>query len=217
MQSQHLEHVTGRMVDDVSNEMNRPFSHWDAAYEGAPPWDIGIPQDEFVRLAEKGEIEGCVLDIGCGTGENALHFARLGHEVWGIDISQIAIQKARGKAAMRGLHAHFMVRDALNLSAIGHSFNTVTDCGFFHTLDDDDRSIFLHSLSSVLLPGGTYFMLAMSEKEPTDWGGPRRISQKEIKEAFRDGWRINYIRDAKFRANLDKDTPLAWLSSITKE
>ena len=198
-------------------ETSRPFNTWDVAYEGAPPWDIGIPQDEFVHLAEKGEIEGCVLDIGCGTGENALHFAKLGHEVWGIDISQIAIQKARGKAAMRGLHAHFMVRDALKLSALGHSFNTVTDCGLFHTLDDADRPVFLRGLSSVLLPGGTYFMLAMSEKEPDYWGGPRRISQMEIIETFQDGWRINYIRDAKFRANLDKDTPLAWLSSITKE
>ena len=55
-------------------------SVFDPAYAaGVPPWDIGRPQPEFVRLAEAGEIRGDVLDVGCGTGENAMHLAGLGH------------------------------------------------------------------------------------------------------------------------------------------
>jgi hypothetical protein len=42
---------------------------FDSAYEGVPPWDIGRPQKEFLRLVEDGEISGKVLDVGCGTGE----------------------------------------------------------------------------------------------------------------------------------------------------
>lgn len=205
------------MPDEVVHGSDSPANWWDLAYEGAPPWEIGHPQAAFMRLAEKGEIRGCLLDIGCGTGENALYFAKLGHEVWGVDISHVAIGKARGKAAMRGMHAHFMICDALNLSSLGHSFNTVTDCGLFHTLDDEERPVYARNLASVLEPGGTYFMLAMSDKEPTYWGGPRRIAQKEISDTFTDGWTVNYIREARFGTNLDKDTPVAWLSSITKE
>ncbi|MGZ4914859.1 MAG: class I SAM-dependent methyltransferase [Halobacteriota archaeon] len=58
-----------------------------SVYEGTPPWDIGHPQREFVQLEEADEIKGSVLDVGCGTGENALYLAERGHEVWGVDFS----------------------------------------------------------------------------------------------------------------------------------
>jgi hypothetical protein len=47
---------------------------WDASYtaDTSPPWDIGRPQPTFVRLADQGHLPGCLLDAGCGTGENAL-------------------------------------------------------------------------------------------------------------------------------------------------
>ncbi|HEY9246113.1 MAG TPA: methyltransferase domain-containing protein [Candidatus Methanoperedens sp.] len=79
------------------------MSFFNSAYEGIPPWDIGRPQKEFVRLAEDGEISGRVLDAGCGTGENALYIASLGYEVWGIDAVPSAIKKAKDKAKERGL------------------------------------------------------------------------------------------------------------------
>jgi 2-polyprenyl-3-methyl-5-hydroxy-6-metoxy-1,4-benzoquinol methylase len=71
---------------------------FDSFYEGAPPWDIYRPQKEFVQLEEAGEIVGLVLDIGCGTGENALFLASQGHTISGIDCSPIAIKSAQSKA-----------------------------------------------------------------------------------------------------------------------
>jgi len=59
-------------------------------------------------------------------------------------------------------------------------------------------------------------MLCFSEKEPKEWGGPRRVSQKEIRETFSRDWKVNYIREAKFEARLDEIEGRAWLSSITK-
>jgi hypothetical protein len=44
--------------------------HFIAAYEGQAPWDIGRPQEAFVRLADSGQVHGSVLDVGCGTGDN---------------------------------------------------------------------------------------------------------------------------------------------------
>jgi SAM-dependent methyltransferase len=68
---------------------------FETAYEGQPPWDIGGPQPEIVRLAEEGAIRGVVLDVGCGTGENALYLDGRGCDVWGIDFIPKAIERAR--------------------------------------------------------------------------------------------------------------------------
>ena len=50
---------------------------FEKAYQGQAPWDIGEPQPEVVHLAESGAIGGMVLDVGCGTGENARDLAYL--------------------------------------------------------------------------------------------------------------------------------------------
>lgn len=166
-------------------------------------------------MAEAGEIRGDVLDVGCGTGENALYLAEAGHEVWGVDISHRAIDKAKTKSQQRGLKATFLVYDALNLQGLGRVFETVIDAGLFHLFSDEERLLFTKSLKTVLRPKGTYFMLCFSEREP-DWGGPRRVTKAEIRATFRDGWKINYIRRAMLEPMYPEDEgPLGWLSSIT--
>ena len=189
---------------------------FDSAYKGTPPWDIGRPQKEFIELVRRGEITGSVLEIGCGTGEHALFFAGEGHEVWGIDSAPLAIQKAKEKAAGRKLPVHFCVLDALDLSRLTRKFDTATDSGLFHTLSDEDRPVFVDNLAAVLSPGGKYFMLCFSDREPGGYG-PRRISEREIRDSFREGWSINYIRPATFESRTRAEGPRAWLSSISKK
>jgi cyclopropane fatty-acyl-phospholipid synthase-like methyltransferase len=189
---------------------------FDSAYTGTPPWDIGRPQKEFVELARRGEITGSVLDIGCGTGEDALFFAGEGHEVWGIDSSPLAIQKAKEKAASRELPVQFLVLSALELIRLARKFDTVTDSGLFHTLSDEDRPLFVDNLAAVLPHGGKYFMLCFSDLEPGGFG-PRRVTQEEIRESFRHGWTIRYIRPAAFESTTRPEGPRAWLSSIVKK
>jgi 2-polyprenyl-3-methyl-5-hydroxy-6-metoxy-1,4-benzoquinol methylase len=188
---------------------------FEKAYKGKPPWDIGRPQREFVRLEESGEITGDVLDVGCGTGDNALYLAGRGHYVWAVDAVPAAIESARKKAEGRGLTATFMVKDALHLHEIGRTFDTVIDSGLFHTLSDSDRPRFVWNLTTVLKPGGSYFMLAFSDLEPAGYG-PRRITRQEIRDTFSDGWEIRLIRPAIFESNTRPDGSKAWISSIAR-
>ena len=188
---------------------------FDSAYRDTPPWDIGRPQKEFTELVRRGEITGSVLDIGCGTGENALFFAQEGYEVWGIDSAPLAIQKASEKAAGRGLPVHFCVLNALDLSKLNRKFDTATDSGLFHTLSDEDRPLFLDTLAAILSPAGKYFMLCFSDQEPPGYG-PRRITKREIQDSFRDGWSVNYIRPAIFESHTREKGSHAYLSSISK-
>jgi len=156
---------------------------FDSFYEGTPPWDIGRPQKEFVQLVEAGEIVGSVLDVGCGTGENALFLASQGHTVWGIDSSPIAINNAQSKAERRKLNVNFLLWDALDLHNLGSTFDTIIDSGLFHVLSDAERTLFITNLAAVLSPGGTYFMLCFSDLEPGTYG-PRRVTQAEIRSSF---------------------------------
>ncbi|OPY36426.1 MAG: tellurite resistance protein TehB [Methanoregula sp. PtaU1.Bin051] len=187
-----------------------------AAYKGRPPWDIGRPQKEFIELVRRGEVTGPVLDIGCGTGENALFFAAEGFEVWGIDATPLAVEKAQEKAAARNLAVQFRILDALSLTRLGRTFGTVTDSGLFHTLSDENRPVFTENLAAVLPSGGNYFMLCFSDLEPPGYG-PRRIKQQDIRDTFRNVWSVNYIRPAVFESNTRKEGSKAWFSSITKK
>jgi len=192
------------------------FDSFDEIYAASqPPWDIGRPQQEFVRLAEAGAIRGSVLDAGCGTGEHPLYLASLGHEAWGIDSAAHAIEQARAKASARGLAVEFRVWDALDLGSLGRTFETVIDCGLFHVFSDGARPQYARSLAAVLKPGGTYYMLCFSNLEP-DGPGPRRVSQAEILATFGPGWQVNFIRKAQMESRVRPEAVKAWLASITR-
>jgi SAM-dependent methyltransferase len=193
---------------------NRPEGGFNQSYSGTPPWDIDGPQPAFVRLAQSGNIIGTVLDVGCGTGENALYLAGLGHEVWGIDSARAAIEKARTKSLQRGIGVNFRLVDALALPCLGMTFDSVIDSGLFHVLTDQERGEFVKSLSGVLMPGGRYFLLCFSERETRE--GPRRVTQAEIRDTFRDGWIVNDIREVRFETLIHDGGAWAWLASITR-
>lgn len=188
---------------------------FDSAYLGVPPWDIGKPQGEIIRLEEEGAIRGLVLDCGCGTGENALYLASRGHEVWGIDASPNAIRKAGAKAKDRGLAVKFLRVDALELEGLGCTFDTVIDCGLFHVFSDPDRERYVSSLASVTAPGARLVILCFSDRQPGD-SGPRRVSEVEIRQAFDKGWTVQHIRPAALETNMETDPVKAWLSEIVR-
>jgi SAM-dependent methyltransferase len=193
---------------------------WDAAYAGStpPPWDLGRPQAAFVRLAEQGLLIGQVLDVGCGTGEQTLLAASSGAEALGVDVSPLALEQARGKAAARGIKARFEVADALSLADLGVSFDTVIDSGLFHVFDDDNRARYVASLASVLRPGGHLYLMCFSDRQPGAFG-PRRVSQDELRTAFRGGWTVLAIQAESFALNpgvFGTATAQAWLATVRR-
>lgn len=173
---------------------------FESFYQGKPPWDIPGPQPAFVALEEAGKIVGSVLDAGCGTGENALYLAARGHEVLGVDFVAAAIERARIKARERGSSARFEIADALHLDQLGQTFDAVIDCGLFHVFNDKDRARYVASLARAARPGGRVHILCFSDKEPPG-RGPRRVSQTEIRDAFRDGWTVESIQETRFQTS----------------
>jgi SAM-dependent methyltransferase len=177
-------------------------ANWDASYQrdSDAPWDIQRPQPAIQRLADAGLLTGDVLDSGCGTGEHALLAAANGAKAYGIDLSQVAIERAVRKAAERGLDARFDAGDVLTMPLSDAGFDVVIDSGLFHVFDDDDRTRYVDRLQAALRPDGHCYLLCFSDRQPGDWG-PRRVSRDEIVSAFADGWSVEQIEPIIFEIN----------------
>ena len=187
------------------------------SYHDAPaPWDIGQPQPAVVRLASQGGFAGAVLDAGCGTGENTLHIASLGLSVLGVDVAETALAMARNKAHDRGIEAEFAVADAFQLERLGRRFETVLDCGLFHTFDADERPGYVASLASVTEPDGTVYVLCFSD-EGTDTG-PHPISQEELRAAFNPGtgWNVVSIEPYRIQTRHHASGAPGWFATIKR-
>lgn len=202
----------------------QPTSHerltgkpWDASYHDGPaPWDVGHPQPAFVRLAAETPLASPVLDVGCGTGETALHIAALGLSVSGVDIAESALALARKKAAERRLAVDFALADALRLDQLGRQFHTIIDGGLFHTFDSDERERYAASVASVTSTGGTLYVLCFSD-EGAD-RGPHPISQRDLRAAFRaaNGWDVRDIVSERVQTRFHSDGAPAWLATMRR-
>ena len=203
----------------------QPTSHermtgvpWDASYHYADPapWDIGQPQQAIVRLASEGRFTGAVLDAGCGTGENALYVASLGLPVLGFDVAETALAIAREKAHQRGVEVEFVAADAFQLERLGRRFETVLDCGLFHTFNSDERPRYVASLASVTEVDGTLYVLCFSDQGPET--GPHPVSQDELRTAFNPGtgWNVVAIERERIETRFHEAGAPAWLARIRR-
>jgi SAM-dependent methyltransferase len=195
-------------------------STFENAYAGEAPWDIGRPQKAFLDVAD--QITGSILDAGCGTGETALYFAARGCKVKGIDFLEVPIQRARRKASARNLSVTFLVKDALTLANWPERFDQVVDSGLFHVFSDGDRKRYVEGLAMVLKPGGRVFLMCFSDEEPGTQG-PRRVSKKELYDAFAPAWDIESVEPYRVEIRPDfKDIsfseggPKAWFAVIRR-
>ena len=218
-----MSELSGTRRDDPFGS-RRPTSHerltglpWDASYSDGPaPWDIGRPQPAVVRVAAAGGFTGAVLDAGCGSGENALHVASRGLPVLGVDVAETALATARATAHDRGIDAEFVAADALHLERLGRRFQTVLDCGLFHTFDSDERPGYVAGLASVTEHDGTLYVLCFRNEGPDM--GPHPISREELEAAFAPGtgWHVVAIESDRLQTRFHDDGAPAWLATIRR-
>jgi SAM-dependent methyltransferase len=204
----------------ASAEGSIAVSRFDEAYRARPPWDIEGPQPQFARLLDAGLIQGRVLDVGSGTGENALHFASRGLDVTGLDASAVAITRAQAKARERGISVRFIHGDALRLAELGETFDTVTDSGLLHVLSDQQMRQVIRGLHSVLRPSGYYWLMCFNQQATLS--GPRRLTKQRIATLFKEGWTVQSIQHARFQVvpgrgyETIENGAAAWLAGIER-
>jgi hypothetical protein len=107
------------------------------------------------------------------------------------------------------------VADALDLARLRRRFETVLDCGLFHVFERDDRRRYAHSLCEVLSPGGTLHLLCFSDEEPPGLG-PHRISEGDIRDAFRSLFALTRIRPGRFESLVHEGGARAWVATLVR-
>lgn len=182
---------------------------WNDSYtSGDPlPWDTGVPDPMLIEAVESGAVpRGRALDVGCGTGTNAIWLAQQGYEVLGVDLAPKAIERANAK--LKGERCRFAALDFLAAGPEGE-FDLVFDRGCFHVFDEPaERAKFAAQVASLLAPGGLWLsLIGSTEGAPREMGPPRR-SARDVVEAIEPQLEILSLRTNEF----PMDPPVkAWI------
>lgn len=100
---------------------------------------LGAPTREFVAFFESFDTANAwVLDIGCGQGRDALHIARCGHRVTGVDISKSGIRQLREEAEDEGLSVEAVVADVRSFVP-ARDYDVIVVDRTLHMLDEGER------------------------------------------------------------------------------
>lgn len=187
--------------------------NWNEDYEtGDAPWDTGTPDPHLVELVETGRVApGRTLEVGCGTGTNALWLTARGFEVVGVDVASRAIELARAKLASASGRAEFRALDFLVDEVAGGPFSFVFDRGCFHVFDEAaERARFAARVAELLGPQGLWVsMIGSTEGGPRDMGPPRRTA-RNIVDAIEPALEIVELRAIEFDVKFP-GAPRAWL------
>ncbi|MFJ9554304.1 class I SAM-dependent methyltransferase [Nocardiopsis sp. NPDC101807] len=176
------------------------------------PWNGARPHGGLVAIQDEGGIRSPVLEVGCGSGDNAVHLARHGHRVVAVDASPTAVAEAVLRAQGARVPVEFRVEDATRIDASVGDFSTIVDMAHFHRLDRPERSPYLEALHAVSHPGTWLVLLGLSDRSPGSAPGRRRLSEHELRTSLSAaGWWIRSMRASV----LDTPSPAggdpAWL------
>lgn len=169
---------------------------WDRIYHRyhpeCLPWELGKPRTVLVELVDSRRVMPCkALDLCCGAGTNPVYLAKQGFDVTALDISDEAVEYARGKAGQAEVDIDLIVGDFVNLPLRKREFGFVFDFGCFHHVEVDNRIGFIKGVHSVLEPEGTYLLVCFSYKNGPAWNHFRR---EDIVELFGDYFEIEWIK-----------------------
>jgi SAM-dependent methyltransferase len=173
---------------------------WNERYQtGETPWDTGKPSSELARVVSEAAIAPCrAIELGCGTGTNAVWLARQGFDVTAVDGSSLAIERATQRASAAGVGVEFLVADVLAPPLeMGAPFDFFFDRGCYHAVRRDNVQAYLQTLRLLIRPGSVGLVLAGNAREPHD-PGPPVVTEAEIRKELGSVFAIVKLREFYF-------------------
>lgn len=193
----------------------RMMEGWDRTYRGGrrPGWDVGRPASVLEAAIKDGAVKsGRALELGCGTGTNAIYLAQKGFDVTAIDVAPTCLTIARGKAGKAGVKVRWVVADVLNLPALGQ-FDFIFDRGCYHGVRRVSADGFVKSVNAVSKPGTLMLIIAGNANEPRHYGPPR-VDETEMVNDFGKTWDFVWLKETRLDSRNPKAKSSAWSWSI---
>ena len=184
---------------------------------GSTPWDVGFADFNLIETVTNTPIVPCkVLDIGCGTGDNSIWLGTYGFNVVGTDVSDIALEKAREKAAGAKVTCDFRQVDFLRNRIDGAPFGFIFDRGCFHSFNsDEDRNTFAQNAAGHLAESGLWLSILGNADEDRQGPGPPQRSARDIVLAVEPYFEILLLQTTHFGSKHPKP-PRAWRCLMRK-
>lgn len=160
---------------------------------GFTPWDGHALPRGLRNLVESDNgaalTPSTALDLGCGTGDNAIYLAQNGWQVTGVDFAPRALRAARAKAQAGKVSVRFLCADIAQLSSadLGDDFALVVDSGCIHGMNDHDRAGYVRLVNEVTAANSRLLIMAFA---PGALFGVRGIDEAEIDRLFAPDWEL---------------------------
>jgi len=173
---------------------------------GYTPWDQGdhVPAELAALVQGPSALTpGKAIDIGCGTGTQAVYLARRGWQVTGVDVVEHALDQARRRAESAGVAARWITGDVTKLPSLGlgEGYRLIHDRGCFHDLSEQARDAYVAGVTSLAAPAATLLLMTFVP-------GSRRMgvasgaSEEEINRRFGSSWDVVSVQ-----SDSDPDPP----------
>ena len=193
--------------------MNNRFE--DRYRTGDLPWDHGMPDTNLPRIVERFGIRpGKALDIGCGTGENAIWLSGAGFNVTGCDLSATAVKMAKAKSGSEP--CAFFTCDFISAPIPNAPFDFAFDRGCFHSVKDATaQKLFAQKVAAVLTANGLWLSLIGNADEPKREVGPPQLTACEITALVEPFFEILLLESGYFGSD-QTSPPRAWIGLMRK-
>ncbi len=203
-------------------------AHWDQRYlSGDAPWNSGLVSRELVRVLQEEHVAPCLaVDLGCGTGTNAVHLAQQGFDVLAVDCSAVAIERTGQLAHEAKVSVKLAVSDLGQLSnlraALGDSSAVyerqcafLFDRGCYHCARRTNLAGFLETVEWLAAPKARLLMLCGNAAESIEHGPPR-VTEADIRSEWSGLFEIHWIRAFRFEDRGGVPGPLGWACWMTR-
>jgi SAM-dependent methyltransferase len=195
------------------------LARWDDRYlQSDTPWETGHPSTELQRAVQDETIpRGRAIDLGCGSGANAVWLAQQGFNVVGVDFSPTAIDRARQRATDAGVAVQFHAADVLRLPELGTTFKFFFDRGCYHVLRRSGQATcYVQVVKQLMAPGSQGLVLAGNAREKLV-PGPPVVTEEQLRADWSDGFEFRWLREFRFDLNMvDTSRPLGWAAFLRR-
>jgi SAM-dependent methyltransferase len=150
-----------------------------------------------------------VLEIGCGSGADAILLARRRFEVTAVECSAIALERARLRSERYNAPIHFVHADIFEFARTTSQYDLVYESGVYHCLRQVNLDRYLDVLWRVTRPGSYYFCLAGAPSELVD-EGPPQVTEDEIHNELGRLFEFVHLRPIRLEAAARKEGYAGW-------